>query len=432
MRVAVVGAGVSGLVSLKWLREEGLDAVAFERSDRVGGLWNAKPLSPAYRSLVANVSREKTSLSDHPLPADVGDFPPRAAIARWLDAYADRFDLRRHVRFGHEVRRVEPRWTVDGERFDAVVLASGMFTRPHLPELEGRFDGRILHSYDYDVPEPFSGLDVVIVGGGSSAADIAVELSRVARRVTMSVRGALPTVPKTIRGVPFDRRQTRLARLIPLGRRLASRRRAILEEWARRGVDVSALPPAVAVVPPPGVAPAPSETLVPAIASGAVAVRPGIARLGGSEIVYTDGSRDRADVIVAATGYALDFPYLPGALWPVRDGRTHLYRHVFHPDEPTLAVVGFNRVSGPVPPIAEMQARWAARVLAGRASLPSRDEMHAEIAARVERAERTGAEYQRVQYVDYLDEIGALIGAKPSLWARPWLLWSTVTAEQYR
>jgi hypothetical protein len=59
--------------------------------------------------------------------------------------------------------------------------------------------------------------------------------------------------------------------------------------------------------------------------------------------------------------------------------------------------------------------------------------MRQEIARRVALSRRTGAEFQRVQYVDYLDEIGDLIGAKPRWWRSPLRHWfGNVTAEQYR
>lgn len=430
MRVAVIGAGASGLVALRWLREEGLDATCFERTASVGGIWNDGEGWPSYRSLVANVSREKTSLSDHPLRSR-HDYPPRAEIHRWLEEYADRFDLRRHIRFGRRVQSITPRWAVDGEPFDAVVVAAGMFTAPRRPALPGVFSGRVLHSRDYKAPEPFAGLGVIVAGSGSSAADIAVELSRVAR-VSLSFR-SLVTTPKTTRGRPIDRLQTRFAARLPARLRAALARRAILAEWRRRGVDLARVPPSVQVTPLPGRAPTPSEELLPALVDGRVHARPAIRRLDGGDVVFADGTRERADVIVFATGYTIDLPFLPRSHAPLREGRLEAYRHVFHPDEPTLAFVGFTRVSGPVPPIAEIQARWVARVFAGRAALPSRDEMHAEIAARAEHARRTGAEFQRVQYVEYLDDIAARIGAKPRWWRDPPGYWfGVVTAERYR
>lgn len=430
MRVAVIGAGASGLVALKWLRQEGLDATCFERSQTLGGIWNDGEGWPSYRSLVANVSREKTSLSDHPLRS-THDYPPRKEIHTWLAEYADRFDLRRHIHFGHQVGRVEPRWTVDGEGFDAVVVASGMFGAPFQPELPGTFSGRVLHSRDYNAPEPFAGMDVVVAGSGSSAADIAVELSRVSR-VSLSFR-ALATTPKTIGGRPIDRRQTRFTARLPARLRSALTRRVILDEWRRRDVELARVPPNVHVTPLAGRAPTPSEELLPALVNGRVRPRPAILRLDGDGVVFSGGTRERADAIVLATGYAIDLPFLPRGLAPLRDGRLEAYRHVFHADEPTLAFIGFTRVSGPVPPIAEVQARWVARVFAGRAALPAPDEMRAEIRARVEHARRTGSEFQRVQYVEYLDDIAGRLGAKPRWWRDPFDYWfGVVTAERYR
>jgi cation diffusion facilitator CzcD-associated flavoprotein CzcO len=432
MRVAVVGAGIGGLVAMRWLLVEGLDATAFERTHELGGVWNAGPGRPSYRSLVANVSREKTSLTDHPLRSS-HDYPPRAEVHRWIAAYADRFDLRHRIRFGHEVGRIAPRWSVDDEPFDAVVIASGLFSAPRVPRFAGTAAATVIHAVDYDSPERFAGSNVVVVGGGSSAADIAVELSRAARRVSLSTRGPLVTTPKTIRGAPVDRRQKRWLRLVPPRLRAALTRRAILGEWRRRGIDLARVPSAVRLMPAPGRAPTPSEDLLPALVSGAVRLRPAIERIDGRTVRYADGTSEDADTIVCATGYEAGFPFLSTDVSPIRDGRIELYRHVFHPDEPTLAFVGFTRVSGPVPPIEEVQARWVARVLAGKGPLPSREDMRREIDRRIELTRGTGAEFQRVQYVDYLDEIGDLIGVRPRWWRSPLRYWfGNVTAEQYR
>jgi dimethylaniline monooxygenase (N-oxide forming) len=90
------------------------------------------------------------------------------------------------------------------------------------------------------------------------------------------------------------------------------------------------------------------------------------------------------------------------------------------------------RVSGPVFPIAELQARWVAAVLAGRAPLPSADAMRDEIETRIRRARAMGDDQMRVELLPYLDDIASRIGAKPSLLRHPRLLVSPVSARDYR
>lgn len=102
-RVAVVGAGAAGLTAVKELTEAGLEAVAYERRERPGGLWVRDPrggASPAYASLHLNTSRGRTEFAAHPMPADWPDYPSADLIAGYLDDYARRFGLYEAIRFG--------------------------------------------------------------------------------------------------------------------------------------------------------------------------------------------------------------------------------------------------------------------------------------------------------------------------------------------
>jgi len=161
-------------------------------------------------------------------------------------------------------------------------------------------------------------------------------------------------------------------------------------------------------------------------------MRPALVGLDETGALFADGTRIDADAIVLATGYAHAFPFLPGGIPATFDGKLALYRLVFPPGVPKLAFVGMTRVSGPVFPVVELQARWVAAVFAGRASLPSADAMRAEIETRISRARALGDDQMRVELLPYLDDIASRIGAKPSLLRHPRLLVSPVSARDYR
>jgi dimethylaniline monooxygenase (N-oxide forming) len=209
MRIVIIGAGTSGLTAAKALREVGLTPVVFEASQDLGGLWvyRERGGGPAYRSLRTNTSKQVTAFSDFPFPEELPDFPERAAVEAYLGRYADAFGLRPLIRFGCAVRRLEPEATsstgrtgwrltlVEGkeehpEVFDAVLVCSGIISKPFIPIIPGMeaFGGRVLHSIAYRVPETFAGQQVLVVGLGSSAADIAADLIGHAARVTLSAR----------------------------------------------------------------------------------------------------------------------------------------------------------------------------------------------------------------------------------------------------
>src|SRR5947207_2759408 len=182
MRVCVIGAGVSGLVSCKALRDHGIDYSCFEASDDVGGNWyfrNPNGRSSAYRSLHIDTSKERISFADFPMPAHYPDFPHHSELHAWLRDYADHFGLRESIRFNTAVERAERldggSWDVDGERFDALVVCNGHHWDPRYPDFPGHFDGPAIHSHDYiDTRDPIDMHDkrVLVVGIGNSAVDI--------------------------------------------------------------------------------------------------------------------------------------------------------------------------------------------------------------------------------------------------------------------
>ena len=123
-------------------------------------------------------------------------------VRRYLERFADAFDVRARVRFHQRVRTVRPRktgWSVESEDdrgrrstnpFDAVAVCSGHYHRPLTPEIEGltTFEGRVGHSHDYRHPAPYRGRRVAILGAKSSGVDIAGELASIASAVFVCAR----------------------------------------------------------------------------------------------------------------------------------------------------------------------------------------------------------------------------------------------------
>jgi len=425
-RVAVIGAGAAGLASARWLMDAGLEPAVFERTAAVGGIWRPDT-GLAYPSLRTNTSKQKTAFSDLAFDAALPDHPYRDQVLAYLERYADVTGVRERIHFGADVRAVRPAadgWDVDGERFDAVVVATGLFARSLEPPLPGRerFSGTILHSREYRDPALFAGQDVVVAGVGSSGADIAVELAAVARSVTVAVRDVPTFTPRHRGGRPFDHRSTRLAGMLPTRIWRWRAGRVLRDEYRKRGLRLGRVSRKTT----------PGSELLDELARGRVAMRPTLVGLDGTGALFADGTRIDADAIVLATGYAHEFPFLPAGIPATFEGRPALYRLVFPPGVPKLAFVGMTRVSGPVFPVAELQARWVAAVFTGRAGLPPADAMRAEIETRIRRARALGDDQMRVELLPYLDEIASRIGAKPSLLRHPRLLVSPVSARDYR
>src|SRR3954451_22084034 len=133
-RIAVIGAGPSGVAAAKHVLEAGFAVTVFEAGDAVGGEGEtAAPYSGVWPGMHTNTSRAMTAFSDFPAPAEHPLHPAAEQIHAYLEAYARAFDVIDHVRYETPVGEVRPGWEVDGEPFDAVVIASGRFRRPRWP-----------------------------------------------------------------------------------------------------------------------------------------------------------------------------------------------------------------------------------------------------------------------------------------------------------
>ena len=376
-RVAVVGAGPSGIAALKALLAEGHHAVAFEQADRIGGNWVYRP-EPGHSSVCESThiisSKRWSSYEDFPMPEDFPDYPSHAQVLAYFEAYVARFGLAPHVRLRTRVERAARLdgggWVLDlggevggaSERFDALLVANGHHWDPFMPDVPGRFDGEVLHSHAFKRAEPFRGRRVLVVGAGNSACDVAVECSRVADFVGLSVRRGQHIVPKFLRGRPSDENHAGL-RWIP-----AALRQRLLGAGLRlvqgRYADYGLPEPEVGILE---MHPTVNSELLYVIRHGRIHVRPGLSRFDGPNVVFADGRAETYDAVVFATGYNIRFPFLDPALVPwVDDAAIPLYRKMIPAAPEDLYFIGLFQPLGCIWPLADYQARIAARAIAGR------------------------------------------------------------------
>jgi putative flavoprotein involved in K+ transport len=200
--VVVIGGGQAGLATGYHLKQAGLRFVLLEGADQVGGSWPRY-----YDSLQLFSPARYSSLPGLPFPGNPDHYPLRDEVADYLRRYAAHFWLPVVTRARVQgVQRHDEQFAVhvaNGTvyRCRALICATGSVEEPHLPDVAGRseFSGQVLHSRDYRHPEPFAGQRVVVVGGGNSGVQIAVELAGVAR-VSLAVRRRVWFVPQRLLG----------------------------------------------------------------------------------------------------------------------------------------------------------------------------------------------------------------------------------------
>lgn len=328
--VVVIGAGPAGLAAARALMTRDIPYVHLERHTDVGGIWDLdNPGTPMYKSAHFISSRDKSGFFDTPMPSHFGDYPTRAEILEYTRSFADAYGLRERIRFRTSVTGVRQDdqsgvWTVSTDSGDiaasAVICCTGVTWDPRSPEVPGDFAGEVRHSVTYVDPKEFDGRRVVIVGLGNSGADIAADAAMNADRAFISTRRGYHFVPKHLFGRPADSSES-----LPI--------------WAERLLYRILAPIVIGDVRRWGL-PRPDHRLFEShplintqllhhLQHGDIVAKPGIARFDGDGVVFTDGSREQADLVMFATGYDMSIPYLPSSYLEWAGGRPKMFLNAF-------------------------------------------------------------------------------------------------------
>jgi cation diffusion facilitator CzcD-associated flavoprotein CzcO len=352
------------------------------------------------------------------MPKSYPDFPHHTHIAEYFNDYVDRFGVRDRIVFETGVEQArrgdDGVWTVtldngDTRSYDALAVANGHHWDPRWPEpaFPGEFNGKQMHAHYYVDNEDFRDKNVLVVGIGNSAMDIAVESSFVARNTFLSSRRGAYILPKYLFGRPLDQIGVNsLTGRLPWGFR-----QAILSTMYRLGVgkvqDYG--------LPEPDhklgdAHPTISADFLNRIAHGEMTWKPNLTRLDGDRVVFEDGSSEEIDIIVYCTGYKVTFPFFDEDFVSAPDNDLPLYRRVFKPGVDNLAFIGLLQPLGAIMPLAEAQGRWLASYLRGEYRLPPLPEMEADIRAERDRMFRRYVASKRhtmqVDFDNYLYELG--------------------------
>ncbi|CAH1779585.1 unnamed protein product [Owenia fusiformis] len=390
-RVAVIGAGCAGLVALKECLEGNLQVVCFEKNNKIGGLWNIKDGKKdkdykgptVYPSLVMNTCKETSTCSDHPVQDDWPNFLPWSLFLEYLESYANRFQLRQHIKLNEEIVEVS---RLDTERpngrgwkvvhkntttgsestdtFDAVIVASGFFTEEYWPAYKGMdmFTGTFSHSGSFFTAEEYKDKDILVVGGSYSAGDVATEIAVLSRNMFVSATHGFWVLPRLLDGYPHEAAySTRIVNDVISIEDL----RASLEEKVIKHVDPFeyGFNPARRFLRQSHMF---NDEIWRLKRDGKVQVVPGIKEFTEDSVIFSDGSTHHIDHVIFCTGYKTKCSFLKDMQ---HDSAIdlNLYKHMFPVGVPwaddTLAFVGFWDSLGVYLPCMELQSRFIVSVL---------------------------------------------------------------------
>ena len=376
-RVAVIGAGPSGLAQLRAFQsaaDKGVEVpevVCFERQSDWGGIWNytwrtgtdeyGEPVHCSmYRYLWSNGPKECLEFADYTFEEHFGrpiaSYPPRAVLWDYIKGRVEKAGVRGQIRFSSPVRWVQYNAirenfsvTVQNlvedqsytEEFDHVIVASGHFSTPNVPEFDGldTFNGRVMHAHDFRDALEFKDKDILIIGTSYSAEDIGSQCYKYgARSITCSHRTA------------------------PMG-----------FHWPDNWEEV-----------------------------------PLLTRVDNNSCHFKDGTRKEIDAIIMCTGYLHHFPFLPDELRLQTDNRLwplDLYKGIFWEANPRLMYLGmqdqfytFNMF--------DAQAWYARDYVLGQITLPEFEVMQQRSQTWREREEKLENDEQMIWFQgDYVQEL---------------------------
>lgn len=384
--VCIIGAGSSGITAAKALKESGISFDCFEKGSQIGGNWrfnNDNGMSSAYRSLHINTNRMIMAYSDYPMPTDYPMFPHHSHIIEYFDDYVNHFNIRSYIQFNTEVldvsRNSDGNFTVktntETSVYQVVIIANGHHWNPRYPEpaFKGEFTGEVIHSHFYREVEQVKGKNVLVVGIGNSAVDIACEAARThSGKVVISTRSGANIVPNWLWSIPFDSLASPLTSKLPI----AFQRfflNAALRLARGKQEDFGVPKPKRPLL---SEHPTLSQDLLNLSGRGLVKFKPNIREFKGKTVVFEDGSEQDFDMIVYATGYKVTFPFLKDQSFNVSETNDfRLYKKVIHPNYQGLYFLALVQPLGAIMPLAEVQSKWIAKILKGECTLPNQDEM---------------------------------------------------------
>lgn len=443
-RILVIGAGVSGLTAIKACKEENFSVVCYEKTGEFGGLWRYHDneldgLPSVMKGTISNTSKEMSAFSDFPPSVDFPTYMHHAGILKYLEMYAEHFDLLGLITYYQEVVEVIPdedygatgKWLVKvkdissnecrEEIFDGIIACVGHHNYAYTPSYPNMdmFPGKIMHSHGY---KTFTGMEdktVLVIGAGNSGCDIATELSNVAKKVFLSTRRGTWIFPRLFeKGKPMDVSLIRRYKtLLPSKYMLKNLERTLNNRMDHKRFGIR--PYHAATSQHPTI----NDELHAKLLLGRVTIKRDVKSFSTVGVVFEGEEEDTPiDDVVFATGYQVKFPFLSDDILRVgKNNKVFLYKNVFPPQlkHHTLAVIGLIQPTGSFFPIFEIQCRWFVALMTGKCHLPSTETMLAEVRKtegfRARNFVQSPRHSMEASWLSYMDEISVCFKAKPNM-----------------
>lgn len=395
--VAIVGAGWSGIVACKHMKQNNLDCLLFESNNDIGGVWKYREdsidVGGVMYSTRTTSSRCITEMSDFLMPEHFSHFPSHKEIWSYLNDYIDHFNFRDQIITNCKITNIkksEGFWHLtdeNGNKYKSknIILTTGVHQFPNKFFMEDeKFCNskiKMMHACEYKKLTPeFFDKKILIYGSGETASDIAAEITSIASSVSVSVPHGQWIVSRFSpvnftnyhnedRHLVLDMFSSRLRRLCdPMID--AAFAEYMINQWRGKcGHNIKEWE-----------SPAPywgqffnknADILLHHIDLGAVKPKGDISKVKDNLVMFADGTEETFDIIIFCSGYKTSFPFLNEGNYniPINDH----FKFMFNNDDPSLAFIGFARpIVGSIPGLAEMQSMYASKVFSNKITLPNK------------------------------------------------------------
>ena len=379
-RICVIGAGPSGITAIKNIAEAGFNVKAFDINSDVGGNWiynENESHSSVFETTHIISSKSLSQFEDFHFSNNVADYPSHDELRQYFQSYAKNFGLYKHIQFNTLVKKCERQednnWEVTTicknkesvEVFSDLVVCNGHHWKPNIPKYSGNFNGSFIHSHNYKKAFPFTNKNVLVIGGGNSACDVAVETSRVSNKTFLSWRRGYRIIPKFFMGKPSDVFASYMSFLpISIRNKLAG-----FLAYITNGSNSN-----YGLLKPKHkfgeTHPTINSELLYKIRHGKIFPKNDIDFFKGEYVHFKDGSNEKIDVIIACTGFILSHPFFKKTFINYTKGPVPLYLKMFHPDYDNLFFIGMFQPLGCIWPGSEQQSKLLSLALQNKWNRP--------------------------------------------------------------
>ena len=325
-RFAIVGAGPNGLIAARAFKRNGLEFDILERHDAVGGIWNIdNPESPVYETCNFISDRVSSAFVGYPMPENIPVFPAWHHVRDFMQAFSRDNDFDKSVIFGKEVSKAYPTGTDSGQRwivetsdgaqtlYRGVVWACGLQRTPYMPVINGleNFQGEVYHSSKYKHIEQIVGKRVLVIGAGNSGVDIVCDAAVAGKMAHLSMRRGYHFFPKLVFGQPILQVLSRTGKVpqavTPLSELTDAEAMQLALESVGDLTDFGLQKPDHEVGATHFIM---NDQVIYQIAHGHLQPHQDVRSISGKTVQFVDGTFAEVDVIICATGYIFDIPWI--------------------------------------------------------------------------------------------------------------------------